>query len=423
MLFKRHNVSKERFILFGLLVLAVMFRLVELYLAWHTGDRDGKITTPFFSFGMILLYVVLAIIGMIVILKMLSIPIKYVIFALFPAMALLFCTELALRMIFYQQQSKYTFALSEMKDNIQHLFFEQRVKQAVAGTEDVPQEIRSKLFEALYKEEGHAVLTKFQKEYEQQFAALVQEANAIRTKLLVLYIPSSPNVHDPAMAICRKFYQELAIRYQVDYLDLTEDWYDYPIEWSTLLPENSHLSRFGNRRIVEKLSAYLDQYSAYRSPIKFDQRPSVLGDLNPNMNAIYTVKPEMVYRVISNKQGFRMEHDLTFPKEQQRILVLGDSFTFGPYLPNWHCYPNLLDKQYADKEVINAGIAGYTITDEASLFMGRAKYVEPDITILQVLDNDLLGLFYFMRNQFDRKQPGTFHPSQEESDLIAALRQ
>jgi len=55
-------------------------------------------------------------------------------------------------------------------------------------------------------------------------------------------------------------------------------------------------------------------------------------------------------------------------------------------------------QKYSDKEVINAGVAGYTITDEVSLFVERAKYVEPDITILQVLDNNLHDLLYFKRN-------------------------
>jgi lysophospholipase L1-like esterase len=128
----------------------------------------------------------------------------------------------------------------------------------------------------------------------------------------------------------------------------------------------------------------------------------------------------MPYQVITNIQGLRMEYDLTFPKQKQRILILGDSFTFGPYLSNHHCYPNLLDKKYSDKEIINAGKAGYTVTDEVSLFMERAKYVEPDITVLQVLENDIEELFYFLKNQYNRKGR-TFKPSQEEIELMQQL--
>ena len=117
-----------------------------------------------------------------------------------------------------------------------------------------------------------------------------------------------------------------------------------------------------------------------------------------------------------------MDYNLTFPKKKQKILILGDSYTFGPYLPNYHVYPNLLDKKYSDKEIINAGVAGYTITDESSLFMERAKCVEPDITVLQVLDRDLHDLFYFKRNQFDRN--GKVHtPSRLEEEFLINIQQ
>jgi hypothetical protein len=54
--------------------------------------------------------------------------------------------------------------------------------------------------------------------------------------------------------------------------------------------------------------------------------------------------------------------------------------------------------------------------------MERAKYVEPDITIIQVLENDIPDLFYFERNEFDRKKR-TFQPSQAELDLMKAIRE
>jgi lysophospholipase L1-like esterase len=132
---------------------------------------------------------------------------------------------------------------------------------------------------------------------------------------------------------------------------------------------------------------------------------------------IWNFVPSMPYRVIVNKQGFRSERDLDIPKKRQRVLCLGDSYTFGPYLPNHDTYPDLLNKLNPDLEVINAGICGFTITDETSLFIERAKYIAPDITILQVVANDITGLFWFMKNEFNRKR-FRYGPTPIEKELM-----
>jgi hypothetical protein len=82
--------------------------------------------------------------------------------------------------------------------------------------------------------------------------------------------------------------------------------------------------------------------------------------------------------------------------------------------------PAMLQKANPDLEVINAVIDGYTITDELSLFVERAQLIAPDITILQVLDNDLYGPFYFKMNDFDRKK-GVHIPSLLEEAFLKQI--
>jgi lysophospholipase L1-like esterase len=125
--------------------------------------------------------------------------------------------------------------------------------------------------------------------------------------------------------------------------------------------------------------------------------------------------------VVVNSLELRMDQDLAFPKKKPRILCLGDSFTFGPYLANHDTYPGLLQQKYPDKEVINAGICGYTITDEVSLLKQRAKYCEPDIIIFQALDNDLMDFFYFKRQVFARDRQD-FKPTPPEEEYFARLQ-
>lgn len=338
---------------------------------------------------------------------------KKLIFAIIPLLILLIVAEMGARFMYFEKRGKESLALVSAYTNIRLQIIREKASKIVGN---LPQGIG----EALYSDMGKELLHQFKAEYEENFKLLVEEANNIGSKLAVLYIPSG-SMDSASSKDSRQFYTELALKYGVDFIDATDEFLEYPIDVVTLSPENGHLSRFGDKIIVEKISEYIDAYNDYRMSFRFDSRPKLFGDLSPNDDSVWEMKPNMPYHVITNSQGLRMDYDLIFPKEKQRILVLGDSYTFGPYLDNHDTYPVLLDKKYSDKEVINAAKSGYTILDEASLFIERAKYVEPDIVILQVLDNDIYGLFYFKFNQFDRNKKGR-QPSKLETEFLNNLK-
>lgn len=123
------------------------------------------------------------------------------------------------------------------------------------------------------------------------------------------------------------------------------------------------------------------------------------GDLGKNEASIWTINPSMPYAVISNFQGLRKDRDIEIPKPAgiYRILVIGDSFTFGPYLSNYDTYPESLERTLNNDfnsakkfEVLNAGIASYDIRDEYEYFVDKGHKLESDLVILQVLANDFL---------------------------------
>jgi hypothetical protein len=275
-------------------------------------------------------------------------------------------------------------------------------------------------WEALFSENGRELLAEFQKEYERHFSKLVLATRNIRTKLIVLYLPSTSPNEAISEKICRDFYKNLAKKYDIVYFDLTDHLRNHNFEDVTLLPQNGHLSRFGNRIVAFKLNEFLEKFYNYRTSLEMTDHIDIYGDLKPSQEEIWNVNPRMPYRVITNSQGFRNIHDLLRVKEKQRILILGDSFTFGPYLPNHNTYPALLEQINPNIEVINAGVAGYTITDEASLFIEKAQFITPDTTILQVLDNDLYGLFYFKKNQFDRKRK-VYSPIPKKESFLKSI--
>jgi lysophospholipase L1-like esterase len=334
---------------------------------------------------------------------------KKIVFALILLIILLIILEVSLRIVYFQAKSQSPLALITSFRHVKNKVLAAKAKRYVQNYQ-VP---RDALFSAAAKE----LLEQFQQEYETNFKMLVEEAQKIESKLVVLYIPTGQYENPENRLICRNFFAHLAEKYQLEFIDLSEEFRKYPLDVLTLLPDDGHLSRFGNQVVANKLAEYVDKYSDYRTTFQFEKRAILFGDLKPNDSSIWQIRPDMPYRVTTNTQGLRMDYDLTFPKKKQRILVLGDSVTFGPYLPSHHTYPYLLERKYSDKEVINAGVAGYTITDELSLFVERARYVEPDITVLEVLDNDISDLFFFKRNEFDRKK--RFHqPSELEKKFL-----
>jgi len=147
----------------------------------------------------------------------------------------------------------------------------------------------------------------------------------------------------------------------------------------------------------------------------------VFGDLEPGLDQIWEPKLGVPYRVKANKYGFRMDYDFPIDTSKQKILILGDSASFGPYLPGHDTFPAILDRMIPEAIVMNGGISGYTITSELSLFSDKAKYVNPDIVVLEVIGNDLTDLFFFKRNIFNRDGK-VVTPSLSETQFIEAVR-
>jgi len=272
--------------------------------------------------------------------------------------------------------------------------------------------------------DGKKLLNKLVKEYEYHLKLLIDETNRMGTKLLILHIPlprgkQGPNKSDFFI----DFVRELATKYEVDFLDLRAEFIQNSPHHISLLPEDDHLSRFGNIIVAQALAKYLKKYQNHRIGFSFAKHPPLFGDLEPSSHKIWDHKKKLPYLVTTNRQGLRMGYNVGFPKTKSRVLFLGDSLTFGPYVPNAHTFPAILSGLSPDIEVINAGVFGYTITDEAALFLERAKYTEPDIVVLQVFSNDIHGLLWYMKNIFARdRDKQIYQPSELEKKIWNKVR-
>jgi lysophospholipase L1-like esterase len=122
-------------------------------------------------------------------------------------------------------------------------------------------------------------------------------------------------------------------------------------------------------------------------------RPWLYG-LRPGADLRLTEPREVRYRI--NSVGFRdREHARRKSGADFRIVVLGDSVTFGYGVAEDETYPKRLEALLARRaprsraEVLNFGVGGYNAYNEAMLFADLGPAYEPDLVLVQFCINDL----------------------------------
>jgi len=132
-------------------------------------------------------------------------------------------------------------------------------------------------------------------------------------------------------------------------------------------------------------------------------RPPNLTDLFiPNPYVGYANKPlfKTVWcgvSVSTNSVGFR-ENEITQEKPEDvfRIMVLGDSISFGWWVEREKTFPAILQRALSEKcrknrrvEVLNTGVIGYSTRQERIFFEKMGYKFKPDLVILAHCFNDL----------------------------------
>ncbi|MFH2137266.1 MAG: hypothetical protein ABII88_01990 [Candidatus Omnitrophota bacterium] len=97
-----------------------------------------------------------------------------------------------------------------------------------------------------------------------------------------------------------------------------------------------------------------------------------------------------------NSQGIRdAEYALPKPADVYRIIILGDSVTFGTEYPVEYTYPKVLESILKENEiggknfeVLNAGVCGYNAFQKLVFLKSKLLKLEPDLVIYQFLNDD-----------------------------------
>lgn len=123
------------------------------------------------------------------------------------------------------------------------------------------------------------------------------------------------------------------------------------------------------------------------------------GPFAPSQDFVDRFRPSLPHHIHVNSLGFRgREFDARKAPGTYRILCVGDSYTFGDYVDDDDTFPAGLEKRLRQGspgtaiDVINAGVNGYTITDEAGLVKEKGLALEPDEILVAFVLNDLADL-------------------------------
>jgi len=270
---------------------------------------------------------------------------------------------------------------------------------------------------------GMAVYRLCQERYSAKLAQLKQQADSLNAKFIITIL--TPEVGGSVTFSTQKgipFINEAAKKLGISCYDFSTPLSKYTPEQFTQMPIDGHWSAAGAKIISEMYKPLMEGTKNFRSSKNFSdkERPAIFGDQLPNQDEALDGGKELPYRLVTNSQGFRMNYNLTFPKVKQRILFLGDSQVYSPFLDNEEITTSLLQQHFPEKEIINAGVIGYTLDDQVELMEQRAKYIEPDIIILVTNPNDIGDFYFTMRNLLSRSKKA-HTPSSIELDLYKKM--
>jgi GDSL-like Lipase/Acylhydrolase family len=120
------------------------------------------------------------------------------------------------------------------------------------------------------------------------------------------------------------------------------------------------------------------------------------GIFSPEQDLVERSIRQLPYHVVIDSLGYRgVEFTRQKPSGETRVLMIGDSFTFGEFVSEGETLPAILEaqlqKQCPSLRVINAGLPGSTITDQHEM-LRRGMTLAPDAVVLVMTTNDIPDL-------------------------------
>ncbi len=124
----------------------------------------------------------------------------------------------------------------------------------------------------------------------------------------------------------------------------------------------------------------------------FQLDEELIYSLKPNTERVWQ-SDEFTEDVKINSFGLRDTELLPRSEFERRIVVLGDSMTFGHGVSSEQTYCEQVEQLFADQgrrvDVVNAGVKGYGTDQSVKFFTTRLRQLDADLVILAVYQNDI----------------------------------
>jgi lysophospholipase L1-like esterase len=117
--------------------------------------------------------------------------------------------------------------------------------------------------------------------------------------------------------------------------------------------------------------------------------PGLAYELAPNRE-----RHERGALIRTNSYGMRDDEPRSESSDVRRVVVLGDSFTFGFGVSGDETYPNVLERLLKERsggdrfEVLNFGVGGYSTRDEVLTLRYKAMEWDPELVVIGYTLND-----------------------------------
>ena len=150
---------------------------------------------------------------------------------------------------------------------------------------------------------------------------------------------------------------------------------------------------------LETICRAIEQNYSFNTAVYVQQAKPLLHKISDIPGLSYELiahaKDENGFYSINSKGIRDREFEIPKPDDVFRIIILGDSVTFGTEYPLELTYPKILEKLLNKKsganiryEVLNAGVCAYNAVQKFLLLKNKLLDYEPDMVILQFLNDD-----------------------------------
>lgn len=265
-----------------------------------------------------------------------------------------------------------------------------------------------------------ALLAELQARYRTHLERLRDAVRASGARMVVAFL--TPEFESDTQKALEPFIRATSADLGVPYVMLTDVLRGRDAREYTQLPRDGHWSDAGTTLVANAFEPVLREHVVGRSNDRAAHRlPTLIGDLAPGQDVILDGGKNLPYRLQTNSQGLRLGYELTLPKAKPRVLILGDSQIYCPFLDNPATIAAKVQALHPELEVVPAANLGYSVDDFDGLFRDRARLSDPDLVIVQTNGGDVFDLYFSHRNVFSRaKTP--FAPTSTEAQFYATLR-